>query len=568
MKKIPLIETYDNIPSVSEVALTESVSTISEQKLNRVDGKYIIGMVEGQFFLPNGMSRNGRYYPRSLWERVLRLPETINRFKCSNMFGQMGHSEGPVTDMDLRRGEASHFIDELWIDENGHGMGRCYILNTPAGNFLKTYLGAGCKLKVSTRGLGTLSNETKDGYPIVEDSTYELQTVDFVINPGFLETNPKLMEEYKKIPAQEKSLIVENIQKEKGERKMDEQAIIRELKEQRDEFKEEVKSLREQLVEKETKIATLTSEKANKESMTETLSTEAETMKKSLIESEEKITSLTEELNSFKSVCKDLDSLQEATSMSAKAIMALSKYQELGTVQDIKKMHENCQKLYAKVGTHKQLVDEGYKSLKTIKKLIETKNDYEKRLNQMSELLKQYAECGSVKEIQTLMKMSESTLDSVKAITKIRATEEAKKISEEFKCTVESASKLISKHGAEKAKQIVEEAFNKKQKENGLKIKADLLEEERKMPSTPAPEGPQKFLSKGMIAHSNSFGFNPEALGKVEEKPLVSIHAEKPNYDVAKWIKKPTQPSDAPKPVDLDPRKAEKEAESIQKQVK
>ena len=81
---------------------------------------------------------------------------------------------------------------------------------------------------------------------------------------------------------------------------MDEQAIIRELKEQRDEFKEEVKSLREQLVEKETKIATLTSEKANKESMTETLSTEAETMKKSLIESEEKITSLTEELNSFK----------------------------------------------------------------------------------------------------------------------------------------------------------------------------------------------------------------------------------------------------------------------------
>ena len=202
--------------------------------------------------------------------------------------------------------------------------------------------------------------------------------------------------------------------------------------------------------------------------------------------------------------------------------MALSKYQELGTVQDIKKMHENCEKLYAKVGTHKQLVDEGYKSLKTIKKLIETKNDYEKRLNQMSELLKQYTECGSVKEIQTLMKLSESTLDSVKAITKIRTTEEAKKLSEEFKCTVESASKLISKHGAEKAKQIIEEAFNKKQKENGLKIKADLLEEERKIPSTPAPEGPQKFLSKGMIAHSNSFGFNPEALGKVEEKLAIN----------------------------------------------
>lgn len=562
MKKIPLIETYDNIPSVSEVELSESLVQASDDKLARVDGKYIIGMVEGQFFLPNGMSRNGRFYPRDLWERVLRLPETVNRFKCSNMFGQIGHSEGPVTDMDLRHGNASHFIDELWINENGQGMGRCYILNTPAGNFLKTYLGAGCKLKVSTRGLGTLSNDMKDGCPIVESSTYELQTVDFVINPGFLETNPKLMEAYNNIPAQEKSLIVENVQKEKGERKMNEETIMRELKEQRDEYKQEAQSLREQLVEKEKMIATLTSEKSNKDSINESLTNEAETMKKSLIESEEKIVTLTEELNSFKTVCKDLDSLQEATSMSAKAIMALSKYQELGSIKDIESLKENCQKMMDIVKDHKELVSESSKSLKTIKKLVQVKESYEKRLDQMKRLLEEYSEYGSIEDIKNLFKLSESTLEKVALITKTKATEEAKKLSEEFKCTVESANELIIKHGPKKAREIISE--NQQKVEQSKVIGSDLLKEEASM-KLPELEGPQKFLSKGMISRTNAFGFNPEALGKQEEKPLLSIKAEHPNHNVAKWIKKPTQPKDAPQPVDLDPRKAEKEAEKIQK---
>ena len=562
MKKIPLIETYDNIPSVSEIELSESLVQVSDDKLARVDGKYIIGMVEGQFFLPDGMSRNGRFYPRDLWERVLRLPETVNRFKCSNMFGQIGHSEGPVTDMDLRHGNASHFIDELWINENGQGMGRCYILNTPAGNFLKTYLGAGCKLKVSTRGLGTLSNDMKDGCPIVESSTYELQTVDFVINPGFLETNPKLMEAYNNIPAQEKSLIVENVQKEKGERKMNEETIMRELKEQRDEYKQEAQSLREQLVEKEKMIATLTSEKSNKDSINESLTNEAETMKKSLIESEEKIASLSEELNSFKTVCQDLDSLQEATSMSAKAIMALSKYQELGSIKDIESLKENCEKMMDIVKDHKELVSESSKSLKTIKKLVQVKESYEKRLDQMKKLLEEYSEYGSVEDIKNLFKLSESTLEKVALITKAKATEEAKKLSEEFKCTVESANELVIKHGPKKAREIISE--NQEKVEESKPIESDLLEEEASM-KLPELEGPQKFLSKGMISRTNAFGFNPEALGKQEEKPLLSIKAEHPHHDVAKWIKKPTQPKDAPQPVDLDPRKAEEEAEKIQK---
>jgi hypothetical protein len=165
--------------------------------VGRVDGKYIIGMVEGQFFKPDGMSRNRRWYPKSLWEKALNSADVKNRFDSSTMFGEIGHSDGPVEDNTLRTGCASHFVDKLWIDEKGRGMGRAYILNTPTGQLLKTYLGAGCKLKVSTRGEGLYKEgETYEGCPVVDDDSYELQTADFVINPGFLETSATLKETY------------------------------------------------------------------------------------------------------------------------------------------------------------------------------------------------------------------------------------------------------------------------------------------------------------------------------------------------------------------------------------
>ena len=172
MKKIKLVETFEGTPSVSLKCDSTNVNeTMSD---SRVDGKYIIGMIEGQFFKPDGMSRNGRWYPRSLWEKVLNKADVKNRFNTSTMFGEIGHSDGPVEDLTLRTGCASHFIDRLWITEDGHGMGRAYILNTPTGQLLKTYLGAGCKLKVSTRGEGMYKEGcTYNGCPVVDDDSYD-----------------------------------------------------------------------------------------------------------------------------------------------------------------------------------------------------------------------------------------------------------------------------------------------------------------------------------------------------------------------------------------------------------
>ena len=63
------------------------------------------------------------------------------------MFGEIGHSDGPVTDMTLRNGEVSHIVSDLWIDEKGRGMGRAYILNTSKRSRLKDISRSQSKIK-------------------------------------------------------------------------------------------------------------------------------------------------------------------------------------------------------------------------------------------------------------------------------------------------------------------------------------------------------------------------------------------------------------------------------------
>ena len=66
MKKIQLLETFCGDATM----VVKDVNSICEDNgtyTSLIDGVNIIGMVEGQFFQPDGMSRNKRWYPRSLW---------------------------------------------------------------------------------------------------------------------------------------------------------------------------------------------------------------------------------------------------------------------------------------------------------------------------------------------------------------------------------------------------------------------------------------------------------------------------------------------------------------------
>lgn len=178
-----------------QVQSLEELSEAERKALPQREGKTpILGRVRGQFFCPDGFSRNGRFYPKSLWEKVIEKEEVRSRLRDRLMFGCIGHDEQPVSEEQLRKGEVSHIVTALSID-GGKGIGEALILDTPAGRCLETYLRAGCRLKTSSRASGRYKDGAeRDGMPVVDEDSYQFETFDFVVDPGFLEANPSLVE--------------------------------------------------------------------------------------------------------------------------------------------------------------------------------------------------------------------------------------------------------------------------------------------------------------------------------------------------------------------------------------
>ena len=170
----------------SELKLTESA-----QK------RGVLGVVEGVFFVADRPSRNGRLYPRELWENVLRS-EDVNRLLQNRlMIGTVGHDEVDFDSL-IRDQKASHVVTELRMLPDGRGYGKAEILDTPVGRILHTLLKSGSRMSVSSKGYGDYSGMTAEGIQEVDPSSYVLERFDFVVDPGFLEARPSLKEQYEK----------------------------------------------------------------------------------------------------------------------------------------------------------------------------------------------------------------------------------------------------------------------------------------------------------------------------------------------------------------------------------
>lgn len=481
MKKMKLYETFTNESSVNLIDNDSLCESSTGSKLP-IDGKYIIGMIEGQFFQPDGMSRNGRWYSRSLWENVLKSADVQNRLMNHTMFGEIGHSDGPVTDMTLRNGDASHIVTDLWIDAKGRGMGRAYILNTETGRNLKTYLGATSKLKVSTRGEGVyLEGKFHDGKPVIDPASYELQTVDFVLCPGFLETSAHLTES-KEVneSAQKTQKVNETIAhaNKEGEKRMglDMDAYVAELKEELKSAKAEVKSLSEQLNTKEKEllekqfVESAEIKKINEEfapfkkmnvsakTLSETLKRSQEALKSARIENKkmmEENEKLSKELQAFKDTCGSIEQIQEATELSAKALNTVSEYQKLGTVEQLKDLYAKAEALAPKLQELSQLTE--YKKLGSIEDLKLLSERCEESLEKLAELpmLEDYKQIGTVEDIKGL---------AVKCKNLLPQLEELKE-SRRLKANVEKILPRLQENKqlreyAKKANSIIEQYLN------------------------------------------------------------------------------------------------------------
>ena len=379
--------------------LNEGVSTND----SRVDGENIIGKVEGTFFVPGGFSRNKRYYPKNLWEKVLADPETQRRLADNTIFGCIGHSTGPVTETDLSSGKVSHFMDKLWIDEStGMGKGVAYILNTDAGRNLKTYLKAGCKLKVSSRGEGSfLEGKTENGQPIVDPESYGFKCFDIVIEPGFTEVDPQITEGYIEESLKEDEVI------QIGDSQMNFETLAAEYKSERD-------SARKELSEAQTSHAV------------------------EVAELNSKISALTEELEKAKQINESNDSelakqLDEAKNLN-------ESYAEFGSVEEIKKASILSESVLSELELYKK---QG--SIADIKKLMSVNESLRREL-------KGYKSFGSLDEVKRLSSLVENY---VAARNKQELLNTAKTLSEKYEQPIERVSSLMEKLGTSEAEKVL-----------------------------------------------------------------------------------------------------------------
>jgi hypothetical protein len=150
----------------------ESVELITEEK----DGKKNL-FIQGVFLQSECVNRNGRLYPYSIMEReVKRYNEGY--VEKGRALGELGHPDGPTVNLD----RVSHKIVSLSC-EGKNWVGKAQILPTPMGKIAESLLNSGVQLGVSSRGIGSLRENTK-GYKEVGEDFMLATAADIVADPS------------------------------------------------------------------------------------------------------------------------------------------------------------------------------------------------------------------------------------------------------------------------------------------------------------------------------------------------------------------------------------------------
>lgn len=127
--------------------------------------------LKGIFSTIGEKNRNGRVYPRELWEREVKAYQ--NEIESGSINTLMEFEHPPRTEVDMMQAVAK--INKLYIKGN-FVMGESVILNNEKSKQLKCLIDNGVKISVSSRGVGTVENG------VVTD--FKLITYDIVPNPS------------------------------------------------------------------------------------------------------------------------------------------------------------------------------------------------------------------------------------------------------------------------------------------------------------------------------------------------------------------------------------------------
>ena len=157
---------------VDTILFSASPRMIAESE-RKNDGKVI---VSGVLQRDEAKNQNVRVYPKKILMREVKKYAETN-IKENRALGELDHPDSSV--INLRN--VSHNV--LGVDWKGNDVvGTVEILPTPSGNILKQLLGAGIRLGISSRGLGSVEEISESTVEVQED--FELIGWDFVSNPS------------------------------------------------------------------------------------------------------------------------------------------------------------------------------------------------------------------------------------------------------------------------------------------------------------------------------------------------------------------------------------------------
>lgn len=377
---------WENLHSASFV--------IQEDLSSEVDGVHILAKVEGPAFFPETESRNNVFYSLDAWESAISNPEFRRRLSDRLIYGTIGHN-AELSDDDIREGRFSHIVTNVFINESGEGRAEYLVLNTPPGRILNTLLRVKSKIRVSTKAAGYFKAGKKSGTKEVIPESFRLERIDFVIDPGYLDAIPELIESL------QQEILVNPLNKE-GTIMTE---VVNILESRIQELKDEKTITAQAAVVLQESVQALVTSNANANAILENYKT----------------------LGTFAAV-------QESMS-------ELSQYRALGTVHEI---HEAIE-------TGEEVIDDLSNTVQTLQDAANTESaEYEelgepsdikqaldKALNVVDEL-EQYRALGSVEEIDELISQSNAMAEALE-------DEQADAVAAEFGVGKEVITSLLGK---------------------------------------------------------------------------------------------------------------------------
>ena|GEM_PF-5263587 len=162
---------------------------VSDEVKESSKNKGVIGKIAGVGADSNEPTRNGRRYPVELWQNVEKSEYFIEGMENRTIIGEADH---PDERLDYSVKEGAVTLTKYEIKEDGKVYTEFDILDTLPGRTVKTYFDAGCRLGVSSRGLG--EEVCISGEKIIDPESYQFYCFDVVAFPAVKSARMELIE--------------------------------------------------------------------------------------------------------------------------------------------------------------------------------------------------------------------------------------------------------------------------------------------------------------------------------------------------------------------------------------